>query len=549
MAFDGVFLHYMTKELRDNLLNGRIQKINQPFNQELVLTIRSNRKSQKLLLSAHPTFGRVQITETNFENPKEPTTLVMILRKYLSGATIQDIRQVENDRQIIFDISSKNEIGDSMQISLICEIMGKHSNIILINREDNKILESIKHVGFSQNAYRTILPGSTYIEPPKDNKINPFTVSDEKLFEILNTESNLQSVFQGLARDTAKALESHIEANNKIKSFRNFLDDLTPSIYPQNDSYSSLKLQDDFIGYENLSLMLDSYYEDKAERDRVRQIASEVIRKVDNELKKNKQKLKKQQKELSATDKAEIFRQKGELLTTFLHEVPNNQDQVTLHNYYTDEDIDISLNKALTPNQNAQKYFHKYQKLKQAVKFLNQQIEQTKQTIAYLESVENALAQADVSEIAEIKEELIQTGFIKLKKRDNKRQKLAEPETYIASDGSHILVGKNNLQNERLTFKTARKNELWFHAKDIPGSHVILQGNTDPSDEVITEAAILAAYFSKARMSNLVQVDMIPVKKLNKPTASPPGFVTYTGQKTLRVTPDEKEVKKMKEKK
>lgn len=546
MAFDGVFLHYMTTELVDNLVGGRIQKINQPFDKELVLSVRNNGKSHKLLLSAHPTFGRVQLTNTIFENPQTPTTFVMILRKYLSGALINDIKQVENDRQIIFEIASKNEIGDAMQIALICEIMGKHSNILLVDRTSNKILESIKHVGFSQNAYRTILPGSTYIAPPSDNKINPFTVSDEKLFDILHTEENLQKVFQGLSRDTAKALGENIESNNKIKSFRNFLGTEVPSIYSEIDTFSAVKLSDDYIEFNDLSELLDIYYSDKAERDRVRQVASEVIRKVDNELKKNRQKLKKQEKELAATDNAEDFRQKGELLTTFLHDVPNNQDSVELDNYYTNEKITIPLNKALTPNQNAQRYFHRYQKLKQAVKHLNGLIEQTKQTIQYLESVENSLAQADLSEIAEIKEELIQTGYIKIKRRDNKRQKLKEPEKYIASDGSVILVGKNNLQNEQLTFKIARKDDLWFHAKDIPGSHVVLKDNHNPSDDVVTEAAMLAAYFSKARMSNLVQVDMIETKKLNKPTGTPPGFVTYTGQKTIRVTPDEDKIKEMK---
>ncbi|WEV61328.1 NFACT RNA binding domain-containing protein [Streptococcaceae bacterium ESL0729] len=547
MAFDGIFLHYMTSELRSSLTGGRIQKINQPFDKELVLTIRGNGKTHKLLLSAHPSFGRIQLTKTIFENPKTPTTFVMILRKYLNGALINSIEQVENDRQIIFEISSKNEIGDAMEIALICEIMGKHSNILLVDRKSNKILESIKHVGFSQNAYRTILPGSTYLAPPSDSKINPFTVSDDKLFDILNTEDNLQKAFQGLGRDTAIALEKRLLPNEKIKSFHDFINNLCPSLYPSSDNFSALKLADDYLAYDNLSELLDAYYSDKAERDRVRQVASEVIRKVDNELKKNRQKLKKQERELKATDKAESFRQKGELLTTFLHQVPNNKDSVILDNYYDGQKIEIALNKALTPNQNAQKYFHKYQKLKQAVKYLNSQIEQTKRAILYLESVENSLAQADLSEIAEIKEELIQTGYIKLRKRDNKRQKLKDPERYIASDGSLILVGKNNLQNEQLTHKIARKNDLWFHAKDLAGSHVVLRDNPSPSDEVVTEAAMLAAYFSKARMSNLVQVDMIEIKKLNKPAGSAPGFVTYTGQKTLRVTPDLERIKEMKD--
>lgn len=234
------------------------------------------------------------------------------------------------------------------------------------------------------------------------------------------------------------------------------------------------------------------------------------------------------------------------MLTTFLHQVPNDQDQVVLDNYYTNQPITIALDKALTPNQNAQKYFKRYQKLKEAVKYLTDLIEETKATILYLESVETVLNQAGLDEIAEIREELIQTGFIRRRQRE-KIQKRKKPEKYLASDGKTIiLVGRNNLQNEELTFKIARKEELWFHAKDIPGSHVVISGNLNPSDEVKTDAAELAAYYSKGRLSNLVQVDMIEVKKLNKPTGGKPGFVTYTGQKTLRVTPDSEKIESMK---
>lgn len=540
MSFDGVFLHHMTQELTDNLIGGRIQKINQVFEHELVLQVRSHQKSHQLLLSAHPTFGRIQLTQTRFESPKTPTTFTMILRKYLSGAFIEKIYQIENDRQIVFDISSKNEIGDQMKIALIAEIMGKHSNIMLIDRESNRILESIKHVGFSQNQYRTILPGSTYIAPPSDGKRNPFTAPDTLIFEMLQIHENLQKTFQGLGRDSANAL-----SGLSLSDFKKTLTTITPSIYT-DDTFSAIRLSDDFTGFQTLSDMLDHYYENKAERDRVRQVASEVIRKVTNELDKNRKKLKKQARELAATDNAEIFRQKGELLTTFLHEVPNDKPTVTLANYYTNEPIEIALNQALTPNQNAQKYFHKYSKLKQAVKFLHEQIAQTEQTIIYLESVENALEQATVPEITDIREELIQTGFIKQKHRMNKKQKLLPPEKYQATDGTIILVGKNNLQNEQVSFKLSRKGDLWFHAKDIPGAHVLITGNTNPSDETITEAAELAAYYSKARLSNLVQVDMIEAKKLHKPTGTPPGFVTYVGQKTLRVTADESKIQKMK---
>ena len=549
MSFDGFFLHHMVEELRRELVNGRIQKINQPFEQELVLQIRSNRQSHRLLLSAHPVFGRIQLTQTTFENPAQPSTFIMVLRKYLQGALIESIEQVENDRIVEMTVSNKNEIGDHIQATLIIEIMGKHSNILLVDKSSHKILEVIKHVGFSQNSYRTLLPGSTYIAPPSTESLNPFTIKDEKLFEILQTQEttakNLQSLFQGLGRDTANELESLL-ITDKLSTFRTFFNQETQPCLTET-SFSPVPFANQ-VGepFTSLSDLLDTYYKDKAERDRVKQQASELIRRVENELQKNRHKLKKQEKELLATDNAEEFRQKGELLTTFLHQVPNDQDQVILDNYYTNQPITIALDKALTPNQNAQRYFKRYQKLKEAVKYLTDLIEETKATILYLESVETVLNQAGLEEIAEIREELIQTGFIRRRQRE-KIQKRKKPEQYLASDGKTIIyVGRNNLQNEELTFKMARKEELWFHAKDIPGSHVVISGNLDPSDEIKTDAAELAAYFSQGRLSNLVQVDMIEVKKLNKPTGGKPGFVTYTGQKTLRVTPDPEKIASMK---
>ena len=548
MSFDGFFLHHMTEELRQELLYGRIQKINQPFKQELVLQIRSNRQNHKLLLSAHPVFGRIQLTNTSFENPAVPNTFIMVMRKYLQGATIESIEQIDNDRVLEISVSNKNEIGDNVAATLIIEIMGKHSNIILMDKASGNIIEAIKHVGFSQNSYRTILPGSSYVTPPQTDKRNPFTISDEKLFEILHTEDlsarSLQNLFQGLGRDTAAELSQRL-TSDKLKIFRAFFTSSTQATLTSK-SFTPILFADSQKEFPSLSQLLDAFYQDKAERDRVNQQASELIHRVENELEKNRKKLKKQEQELVATENAEEFRQKGELLTTFLHQVPNNQDQVELDNYYISEKITIVLDKALTPNQNAQRYFKKYQKLKEAVKHLTGLIEETKETIQYLESVETALSQANLTEIAEIREELIQTGFIRRRQRE-KIQKRKKPEKYLSTDGQTvILVGRNNLQNDELTFKMAKKEELWFHAKDIPGSHVVITGNLQPSDEVKTDAAELAAYFSKARLSNLVQVDMIEVKKLNKPTGGKPGFVTYTGQKTLRVTPDEAKIKSMK---
>lgn len=548
MSFDGFFLHHLTKELQEQVLFGRIQKVNQPFERELVLTIRNNRQNYKLLLSAHPVFGRVQTTKAELPKPQTPNTFTMIMRKYLQGAVIESITQIDNDRILEIAVSNKNEIGDHIQATLVVEIMGKHSNIILIDKAESKIIESIKHVGFSQNSYRTILPGSTYIAPPQTDSVNPFTIKDEKLFELLQTEElsakNLQKLFQGLGRDTASQLAAQL-SNDKLKEFRSFFaQEIKPNLTEK--SFAAVPFTDSGQSFPSLSELLDYFYQDKAERDRIAQQASDLIHRVQNELEKNIKKLGKQEKELADTDNAEEFRQKGELLTTFLSMVPNNQDSVELDNYYTNEKITIALDKALTPNQNAQRYFKKYQKLKEAVKHLTGLIDETKQTINYFESVDYNLSQANLDEIEDIREELVQAGFMKRRSTD-KRHKRKKPEQYLASDGKTIImVGRNNLQNEELTFKMAKKGELWFHAKDIPGSHVIIKDNLNPSDEVKTDAAELAAYYSKARLSNLIQVDMIEAKKLNKPSGGKPGFVTYTGQKTLRVTPTEEKIQSMK---
>ncbi|HGD2018883.1 TPA: NFACT family protein [Streptococcus agalactiae] len=551
MSFDGFFLHHLTNELQEQIEKGRIQKVNQPFDHELVLTIRNNRRNYKLLLSAHPVFGRIQTTEANFQNPQNPNTFTMIMRKYLQGAVIETIQQIENDRILEIVVSNKNEIGDHIKATLVVEIMGKHSNIILIDKNEHKIIESIKHVGFSQNSYRTILPGSTYIASPKTKAINPFDISDQTLFELLQTNDlspkNLQQLFQGLGRDTALEL-SHCLKDNKLNDFRQFF---SREYYPSltEKSFSAVQFSSSHETFQSLGQLLDYYYQEKAEKDRIAQQASDLIHRVQSELEKNIKKLAKQQDELLATENAEEFRQKGELLTTYLSIVPNNQDIVVLDNYYTNQTIEISLDRALTPNQNAQRYFKKYQKLKEAVKHLKGIISDTKNTITYLESVETSLNHASMEDINDIREELVETGFIKRRAHD-KQHKRKKPEQYLASDGKTIImVGRNNLQNDELTFKMARKGELWFHAKDIPGSHVLIRDNLNPSDEVKTDAAELAAYYSKARLSNLVQVDMIEAKKLNKPSGTKPGFVTYTGQKTLRVTPTQEKIDSLKLKK
>ncbi|BBM18161.1 hypothetical protein G15_1825 [Enterococcus avium] len=561
MSFDGVFTHAMVRELKDQLVTGRISKIHQPYENEVVLVIRAQGKNRRLLLSAHPSYARIQLTEIAYTNPENPPNFVMMLRKHLEGAILEDIHQVENDRVVHFTFSKRDELGDLQNIVLIVELMGRHSTIVLLNKETGKILDAIKHIGHSQNTYRSILPGSEYIEPPKQEQLNPFHASKEQVFKILSTAEildgrYLQQKFQGLGRDTAEELVFRLtqRPNEKMAVWAEFWqsvqDDLTPTVGTKNDKefFAPLAFEtlENTTAYDSLSTLLDAYYGEKAEKDRVKQLGNDLIRKVDNEIKRNQTKLAKREKTLQDSENAEEFRRDGELLTTFMTQVPRGAESVELQNYYEENaPIVIKLNPALTPNQNAQKYFQKYQKLKNAVKLIYNQIAEAKDEIAYLESVLAQLEIAGPMDIEVIKEELVASGYLKRKRsKKNRKQAPSKPERFVASDGTEILVGKNNLQNDQLTLKQARKTDIWLHAKNIPGSHVIVKSN-DPSEETLLEAAELAAYFSKFRQSAQVPVDYVVVKHVHKPNGAKPGFVIYENQKTLFVTPEESLVEKL----
>lgn len=555
MSFDGVFTHAMVQELKEQLLTGRISKIHQPYENEVVLVIRAQGKNQRLLLSAHPSYARIQLTEIAYTNPDNPPNFVMMLRKHLEGAILEDIHQVENDRVVHFTFSKRDELGDLQNIVLIVELMGRHSTIVLLNKQTGKILDAIKHIGHSQNTYRSILPGCEYIEPPKQTQLNPFHASKEQVFTILSTADildgrYLQQNFQGLGRDTADELTFRFtkNPNEKMAVWDAFWGSLQLQVQPtlgnkeHKEFFAPLTFEtfENPTPYENLSLLLDAFYGEKAEKDRVKQLGNDLIRKVENEIKRNQTKLAKREKTLQDSENAEEYRRDGELLTTFMTQVPRGAESVELENYYEDNaPITIKLNPALTPNQNAQKFFQKYQKLKNAVKLIYDQIAEAKAEIAYLESILAQLEIAGPMDIEIIKEELIVSGYLKPKRRKkNRKQAPSKPERFIASDGTEILVGKNNIQNDQLTLKQARKTDIWLHAKNIPGSHVIIK-NAEPSEETLLEAAELAAYFSKFRQSAQVPVDYVAVKHVHKPNGAKPGFVIYENQKTLFVTPEE----------
>ncbi|APS27467.1 NFACT RNA binding domain-containing protein [Weissella cibaria] len=553
MSFDGLFTHAMVRELNETLAGGRIMKIHQPYPNEIFLVIRNNRTNYPVLLSAHPSFARAQISRIKYANPQTAPNFAMMLRKHLEGAQLLRVEQVANDRMIKFTTSGRNELGDEEKTSLILEMMGRHSNLFLIDEPTQRILDLIKHVPADQNRVRTLMPGGTYVMPPKQDVINPYESLDGLANLILdNPDVNdlakgIQTTFQGFARDSAQELAAVLQqSGDAMKLAQDWFDRFDqpdPRLISTEKGvnftpFEWLTVQGNVLTYPTLSEMLDAYFAEKSERDRVQQQAAIVLRVVRNELKKNKTKIKKQQAELDAADNADEFKVKGELLTTYMHQVERGMTEIELPNYYDDnKPLKIALSNQIGPSQNAQKYFTKYNKLKTSVKYLNEQIAMAQEEVDYFE---NLLAQIDIAspkDIEEIRQELIQEGYMRVQSKKKQKPQVSQPEKFYATDGTLIEVGKNNLQNERLSMKTAAKSDIWLHTKDIPGSHVIIH-DANPSDDTLLEGAMLAAYFSKARDSANVPVDYLPVRRLRKPNGSKPGFVIFEGQTTMAVTPD-----------
>ncbi|MEY2374662.1 NFACT RNA binding domain-containing protein [Lentilactobacillus buchneri] len=566
MSFDGSFTHSMKNELTDLLQTGRISKINQPYPNELILTIRAHGKNQQLLLSANPTYARVQITKVPYVNPSVPTNFTMIVRKHLSGGILSEISQQENDRVLTFTFTARNELGDQTKLDLIVEIMARHSNIILVEQATGKIIDAIKHVGSDVNRYRLLLPGATYIKPPKQDLENPFTMTDfdrvrQLIKDFPNVDvlaENLRKTIQGLGNDTSLALATSLHKDEKVETnFKDFFPKFD-SPEPTFSHVAGNKINFTAFPYpgttknqtfSTLSELLDAFYASKAQRDRVREQGAVLIQVVKKQLKKNRTKLKKLQRDMKETENADDYRVKGEILTTYLNKVQRGMTSIELPNYYDEnKSITIQLSNQQSPSQNAQRYFKKYQKLKNAVKFVGEQIQLTKQEVDYFENIQSQIELADPQDLIDIKYELEQGHYLRdheqNKKKKNKRQKINKPEKFVASDGTEILVGKNNLQNEKLTMHTADKRDTWLHTKNIPGSHVIIR-SFDPSEKTLAEAANLAAYFSKARGSAKVQVDYTKVKNIRKPNGTKPGYVIYDNQTTLFVTPDENLIDQM----
>lgn len=555
MAYDGLFTVAMTKELQP-LVTGRIARVHQPNSQEIVCTIRSNGQNQKLLFSIHPSYARVHITEQAIENPPEPPMFCTLLRKHVEGGFIESIEQIGADRVIVLTITATNEIGDRTTRKLYAEIMGRHSNLVLVD-ENEKIIDSLKHLPPSINSYRTVMPGFEYVAPPKQDKENPLNISINELDGFFGIPRDAQEIVQhfiGFSPLHAKEFVHRVATTEQpmADAFQPFIAEFkqggtTPTYIEDGNKVFFSPIDLTHIDakkttYPSLSTLLDRVFFARAERDRVKQQAGDLERWIHSELSKLKLKLKKLDKDLKRAQNLDQYQLYGELLMSNLYAFEKGPKEVTLTNYYTNEPVTIPISERKTPIENAQSYYAKYNKYKNALIMVQEQIDKTTADIEYFEIVMQQVEQAAPADIEEIREELAEQGYLKMKKsKRRKKPTKPQPEQYMSSTGTRISVGKNNKQNDYLTFKIAQRHEIWMHTKDIPGSHVVIHTDT-PDEPTIREAANLAAYFSKARESGSVPVDYTQAKHVKKPNGSKPGFVIYFEQKTIFIDPDEAQI-------
>ncbi|QNQ80424.1 Rqc2 family fibronectin-binding protein [Lactobacillus sp. PV034] len=559
MAFDGLFIHSLLTSLSPTLEKGKLTKIYQPFEQDLILNFRKDRLNKKLLISANAQTPRFYLTTETIVNPDVAPTFVMVLRKYLEGSILQKIEQVGVERIVNFYFSNRNELGDEMQLILSVELMGRHSNVILYNATDNKIIDLLKRINPDENRARLLLPHAKYELPPLTEGINGLKLTEEEFNQLKQTYPepiDLAKRFNGLDGDDRKEFTGYLEDDYSYSSLKTFFDQFD---HPKGYVFQTQKHKDRFFIYlpyhldlqlissnTNVNEALEDFYQEQAKREWVRQKAKRIENIVSNERKKLEKKIIKLNQELDRAENSESYRIKGELLNTYLHQVKPGMQEITLPNYYeNNKDLKIKLDVALSPARNAQKYFTRYQKLRNSIKHINEQLRITKENLDYFDSIQTAIDNADPQDIDAIIDELTNQGYLKQQTSHRRKKKITEKSlnTFKLSDGKTVLVGKNNYQNDWLTLKKADKKDYWFHVKNIPGSHVILQSD-NPSETDIREAAEIAAYYSKAKHSAHVPVDYIQVKRIKKPNGAKPGFVIYTGQKSIQVTPDEETILK-----
>lgn len=571
MAFDGITIANIVTELNQTITGGKINKIAQPENDELIITIKNQRKQYRLFLSASASLPLIYLTETNKPSPLTAPNFCMLLRKHIGSGKIIAIEQPGMERIIRFTIEHLNELGDLCTKYLIVEIMGKHSNIIFCNEED-QIIDSIKHVSAHMSSVREVLPGRPYFIPETQSKLNPFVLTEEifqeKIFpRPVNVAKAIYTSITGISPMMAEevcyragidggiptdGLED-VERVHLAHTFLRMVDDIKDGHFEPNIIYKGkepvefacfpLSQYQDYraVSYPSIFPVLETYYAEKNIVTKMRQKTVDLRKIVQNALERNVKKYQLQQKQLKDTEKKEKYRVWGELLNTYGYEVEPGAKSMEALNYYTNEMIQIPLDETMTPQENAKKYFDKYSKLKRTKEALDTLLQETGDEIKHLESIAASLDIASSEEdLVQIKEEMMEYGYVKRKNTGGKKVKVtSRPYHYISSDGYDIYVGKNNFQNDELSFKFASGNDWWFHAKGQPGSHVIVKSkNEELPDRTFEEAGKLAAYYSKGRQAPKVEIDYTQKKNLRKPTGGKPGFVVYYTNYSLLIEPD-----------
>ena len=576
MSLDGAFLHLVRAEMLP-LIGSRVDKVYQPSREEIVIALRGRDGAKRLILSANSVSARVNITETAFDNPQQPPMFCMLMRKHLGGGRLTDIRQDGLERIIYFDFECLNEIGDIVTNTLAAEIMGRHSNIILIR--DGRVVDSIKRVTDDISSVRRVLPNIQYETPPRAERLNLLEVSPEDVWERLKGSperlaKRLLSVLEGVspifARECAyyAARDVDITCSDLTESMRDkvlfYLSKAKKSLegaaeYTIVSELGGKKKDFCFVNIEQYSTamlishaesansLLDGFFAAADRTERTKQRAKDLLKLLMNSYERVSRKLELQKKELAECSEREVFRVCGDLINANIYQLEKGMTKCTLEDFYSGEPREITLDARLTPAQNAQKYYTEYRKLDTAEKMLTELIEKGGEELIYIDSVFDCVSRTEnEAELAEIRRELREQGYLRSGKSDEKIKK-TEPLRYVSTSGYEILVGKNNRQNDTLTLKTARAADIWLHTKDIAGSHVIIRTAEKgaPDEETIMEAAELAAYHSKGRSSSQVPVDYTAVKFVKKPAGAKPGMVIFTNNRTVYVTPDEETVKRL----
>lgn len=580
MALDGLTLGFIKNELFDYIISSKVEKVHQPSKQELVLILRTRNGAYRLYFSADGQSPRVHLTSYNFENPKQPPMLCMMLRKRLVGANLISVEQIGNDRILIFTFDGTTEIGDRTKYYLICEIMAQKSNIILLD-ENKRILDALKRIDESKSSVREILPGLYYELPPMLSKCDLFTDSAEEITaEILEKSSKMLSkavldtvggispiiareiAYRAVFSDKQVSLLSEIEKERVLNEIQNLiLSAKSPKAYkisiPDNDTFdfSFLNIRQYGIEaknteYSSFCELVDDFYYEKDKILRVKRKAGDLFKFLSNATERTSRKINNRRAELEKSEKRDELRVFAELLTANQYKFSQKQSSYDVENYYDNNEIvTIPADPALTCQQNAQKYFKDYKKAANAEKMLHSLIFEGEQELIYLDSVLDNLSRAETEkEIAEIRQELQDGGYIKIKKNaKQKKEKALPPIEFVSSDGFRILVGRNNVQNDILTLKTAKNYDMWLHVSKQAGSHtVICSDNKEISENAIYEAAIIAAYHSKSASSSSVAVDYTLIKNVKKPVGAKPGKVIYETYNTVYVTPERETVEKLK---